>query len=91
MSDEEKRLRLKYWLAVGGTSLPPKETSFQRMASERKAAYRVQLAYSKGRKQALQKFEQKYGSPGFAGLAMNILGTKKREKPCPKELSKQVH
>ncbi|RYP25081.1 hypothetical protein DL767_008476 [Monosporascus sp. MG133] len=78
--DPEKRVSLSHWLVVGGMGPPPTAASLLRMSSERKACYREENGFKEERKKALVEFEQQWGPAGFAGLAANVLGSRKRNK-----------
>ncbi|RYC63696.1 hypothetical protein CHU98_g2526 [Xylaria longipes] len=66
-ASEPPRISLISWLAVGGTGPPPAPTSFSRMASERKAAYRREQAYKEARKAASADVEKKWHATGLVG------------------------
>lgn len=78
----EPHLPITYWLMTGGRGAPPTETAYLRMARERKAAYREEVAYEAARKAAQAEFKEQWAPTGLAA----VFGIKKRKKPGRQEL-----
>lgn len=78
----EPKVPLAFWLVTGGTGPRPTFANFRRMASERKAMHREEVAYKKTKQAAQADFKEK-----FAPIDLKtLLGITKREKPERKEL-----
>jgi hypothetical protein len=84
-NDKDERTSRLHWFLVGGTGFPPTQRNLLRMASERKAVYREDKAYTAARNEALAEFEEKWGPHGVTSMAACLLGTHKRKRPGIKQ------
>ncbi|KAI8629125.1 hypothetical protein F5Y19DRAFT_91166 [Xylariaceae sp. FL1651] len=81
-----ERLPLSYWLITGGTGPPPTLANYRRMALERKAAHREEMAHQADRAAAAADLKAQWGPTGLKAMVMSMLGRKTREKPGRREL-----